>query len=76
MTIIRYKVDFEKFYTYDLKYLKKSDYPKCYPCLGEVVEWGGGIGGSFRHHRLTKIPRDVDEASWIKGYTAAVKNRL
>lgn len=74
MTIIRNKTDFEKFYTYDLKYLKKSDYPKRYPCVGEVVEEGGGISGEYRHHRITTIPRDVDEASWVKGYKTAVKN--
>lgn len=74
MTIIRNKADFEKFYTYDLKYLKKSDYPKYYPCLGEVIDHEGGICGDYRDHRLTKIPRNVDEASWVKGYETATRN--
>ena len=71
MTIIRNKTEFEKFYTYDLKYLKKSDYPKHYPCVGEVESCMGGLGGDYRDHVITTIPCDTEEASWLKGFKAA-----
>ena len=73
MVIIKNKEDFEEAYYYDKKYLREEDYPTHFPCIMEVYEWGGGLGGSGKSHIFINSPNlgdPVKSEIFLAGYTA------
>lgn len=69
MWIVRNEHEFLKVWYYKTAPIKK-DMPKSYPCIVEVVDFTGGLGGGYVHHFITPIPKDVDPEHFLLGYKA------
>lgn len=52
---------------------EKKDYPKKYPCIVEVIDRDGGLGGGYMDYVITSIPNGMDPKTFLAGYTAGRK---
>lgn len=66
MKTINNKLDFEKIYPYQ-SIPPGERYPTSYPCLGEVMTFGGGLMGEYDEVMFLYPPENVDFATWAKG---------
>lgn len=64
--IISNKEDWEKFYSYDKKYLSKTKYPKTYPCLAKKENEDCGIMGFADFHYVIYLPKNFESMSKIE----------
>lgn len=70
MKVINSSKEYKDFYPYKSP---PEECPSEYPCICEIIEGGGGIGGEWMEVKITYIPKDVDRESWIKGFFANSK---
>lgn len=73
ITVIRTKEDWEKFYSYNKKYLTKSKYPKKYPCIAKIENEDCGIMGFADYHYVIYLPKNFEKMNKLDLFMSGIK---
>jgi len=70
MQLIQNRKQFKENYPYKNCKISPPEYPKRYPCIMEIIEMNGGLGGDYKVVEFTYINPKWDLNSFLAGFKA------